>query len=172
MRDQVRAEVLTKGYDAECNTFVQHYDTTDVDASLLTLSSIGLVDGDDPRMLGTIRAVEQDLMRDGLVLRYRTQSGVDGLPGDEHPFLACSFWLVTAYARAGMSQEATTLMDRLVGLANDLGLLSEEYDPVGGTMVGNFPQAFSHLALVGAALAVAEASGDQMTARRMEGGSA
>jgi GH15 family glucan-1,4-alpha-glucosidase len=172
MREQVRAEVLTKGYDAERNTFVQHYDTTDVDASLLTLSSIGLVDGDDPRMLGTIRAVEQDLLRDGLVLRYRTQSGVDGLPGDEHPFLACSFWLVTAYARAGMSQEATTLMDRLVGLANDLGLLSEEYDPVGGTMVGNFPQAFSHLALVGAALAVAEASGDQMTARRMEGGSA
>ena len=90
-------------------------------------------------MLGTIRAVEQDLLRDGLVLRYRTQSGVDGLPGDEHPFLACSFWLVTAYARAGMSQEATTLMDRLVGLANDLGLLSEEYDPVGGTMVGNYP---------------------------------
>ena len=172
LREQVRADVMEKGWNEEKQTFVQHYDTTDVDASLLTLSSIGLVDGDDPRMIGTIRAVEEDLLRDGLVLRYRTQSGVDGLPGDEHPFLACSFWLVTAYARAGMSQEATTLMDRLVGLPNDLGLLSEEYDPVGGTMVGNFPQAFSHLALVGAALAVAEASGDQMTARRMEGGSA
>ena len=149
---------------------MQHYDTTEVDASLLTLSSIGFVDGDDPRMLGTIRAVEEDLLRDGLVLRYRTQSGVDGLPGDEHPFLACSFWLVTAYARAGMSREATTLMDRLVGLPNDLGLLSEEYDPVGGRMVGNYPQAFSHLALVGAALALAEASGDRATARRTEGG--
>ena len=95
---------------------------------------------------------------------------MDGLPGDEHPFLACSFWLVTAYARAGMSQKATTLMDRLVGLTNDLGLLSEEYDPVGGTMIGNYPQAFSHLALVGAALAIAEASGDEGTARRMAGG--
>jgi GH15 family glucan-1,4-alpha-glucosidase len=168
----VRDEVLTQGYDAERNTFVQHYDTTDVDASLLTLSAIGLVDGDDPRMLGTIRAVEQDLLRDGLVLRYRTQSGVDGLPGDEHPFLACSFWLVTAYAKAGMTQQATTLMDRLVGLPNDLGLLSEEYDPVGDRMVGNYPQAFSHLALVGAALALAEASGDRDTARRTQGGAA
>ncbi len=101
LRDQVRDEVLTKGFDAERNTFVQHYDTTEVDASLLTLSSIGFVDGDDPRMLGTIAAVEPDLMRDGLVMRYRTDTGVDGLAGDEHPFLACSFWLVTAYAQGG-----------------------------------------------------------------------
>jgi GH15 family glucan-1,4-alpha-glucosidase len=157
LRDQVRDEVLTKGYDPRRNTFVQHYDTTEVDASLLVLSSIGLVDGDDPRMVGTIRAVEQDLMRDGLVLRYRTEARVDGLPGDEHPFLACSFWLVRAYARAGMVDEATRLMDRLVGLANDVGLLSEEFDPIGGRMVGNFPQAFSHLTLVGAALALAAA---------------
>ena len=121
-------------------------------------------------MLGTIRAVEEDLLRDGLVLRYRTQSGVDGLPGDEHPFLACSFWLVDGLRAGGYVAEATTLMDRLVGLANDLGLLSEEYDPVGGAMIGNYPQAFSHLALVGAALAVAEASGDEGTARRMAGG--
>ncbi len=170
LREQVRDEVLTKGFDPHRNTFVQHYDTTAVDASLLTLGVIGLVDGDDPRMLGTIRAVETDLMRDGLVLRYRTETGVDGLPGDEHPFLACSFWLVTAYAKAGMTSEATALMDRLVGLPNDLGLLSEEYDPVDGRMVGNFPQAFSHLALVGAALALAEASGDRATARRTEGG--
>jgi GH15 family glucan-1,4-alpha-glucosidase len=163
LRDQVRDEVLTKGYDPRRNTFVQHYDTTEVDASLLVLSSIGLVDGDDPRMVGTIRAVEQDLMRDGLVLRYRTAAGVDGLPGDEHPFLACSFWLVSAYARAGMVDEATRLMDRLVGLANDVGLLSEEFDPVEGRMVGNFPQAFSHLTLVGAALALAAARGTTTT---------
>jgi GH15 family glucan-1,4-alpha-glucosidase len=156
LREQVRDEVLTKGYDATRNTFVQHYDTTEVDASLLVLGTIGIVAGDDPRMIGTIRAVEEDLLRDGLVLRYRTQSGVDGLSGDEHPFLACSFWLVTAYALAGMTTEATALMDRLVLLPNDLGLLSEEYDPSGKRMVGNFPQAFSHLALVGAALAIAQ----------------
>jgi GH15 family glucan-1,4-alpha-glucosidase len=158
LRDRVREEVLTKGYDPARNTFVQHYDTTELDASLLTLSSIGFVDGDDPRMVGTIRAVEEDLLRDGLVMRYRTRTGVDGLAGDEHPFLACSFWLVTAYARAGLVEEATALMDRLVGLANDVGLLSEEYDPGSGHLVGNFPQAFSHLALVGAALAIERAS--------------
>ncbi|KRC86865.1 glucoamylase [Terrabacter sp. Root85] len=159
LRDQVREEVMTKGFDTERNTFVQHYDTTEVDASLLTLSSIGFVDGDDPRMLGTIAAVESDLLREGLVMRYRTDTGVDGLAGDEHPFLACSFWLVTAYAKAGMTTEATELMDRLVGLTNDVGLLSEEYDPIAKRMVGNFPQAFSHLTLVGAALALARASG-------------
>ncbi len=159
LRDEVRAEVLSKGWNEQKQTFVQHYDTTEVDASLLTLSAVGFVPGDDPMMLGTIRAVERELLRDGLVLRYRTQAGVDGLAGDEHPFLACSFWLVGAYARAGLLDEATALMDRLVGLVNDVGLLSEEYDPIGKRMVGNFPQAFSHLTLVGAALALAEATG-------------
>jgi GH15 family glucan-1,4-alpha-glucosidase len=90
-------------------------------------------------------------MRDGLVLRYRTESGVDGLQGDEHPFLACSFWLVSAYAAAGRLDDAHALLDRLVGLCNDVGLLAEEYDVDGGRMAGNFPQAFSHLALVQAA---------------------
>lgn len=159
LRDLVRAEVLEKGWNEQEQTFVQHYDTSEVDASLLTLSGIGFLAGDDPKMMGTIRAVERTLMRDGLVMRYRTQSGVDGLAGDEHPFLACSFWLVGAYARAGLIDRATALMDRLVGLANDVGLLSEEYDPLAERMVGNFPQAFSHLTLVGAALAVAEATG-------------
>jgi GH15 family glucan-1,4-alpha-glucosidase len=159
LRDQVRAEVLSKGWNEEKQTFVQHYDTTEVDASLLTVSAVGFLPGDDPRMVGTIRAVERELLRDGLVLRYRTQAGVDGLAGDEHPFLACSFWLVGAYARAGLLDEARALMDRLVGLVNDVGLLSEEYDPIAKRMVGNFPQAFSHLTLVGAALALAEATG-------------
>ncbi len=152
LRDKVREEVLQQGYDAERQTFIQHYDTSEVDASLLLIPAVGFLPGDDPRVLGTIRAVEADLLRDGLVLRYRTQAGVDGLPGDEHPFLACSFWLVSAYAFAGRSDDAHALMRRLLKLSNDVGLLAEEYDPGNTRMVGNFPQAFSHLALVGAAL--------------------
>jgi len=158
LRDTVRTEVLDRGYDEQRGSFVQHYATAEVDASLLVLPSIGFVAGDDPRMLGTIVAVEEDLLRDGLVLRYRTESGVDGLAGDEHPFLACSFWLVSAYARAGRLDDAHALFDRLCGLVNDVGLLSEEYDAAHGRMVGNFPQAFSHLALVRAAFDLADAA--------------
>ena len=154
LRDVVRAEILERGFDLHRNTFTQHYDTTEVDASLLTIPLVGFLPGDDPHVLGTIDAVVSDLMRDGLLLRYRTQSGVDGLAGDEHPFLACSFWLVAAYAAAGRRDEATELMDRLCALANDVGLLSEEYDTVNHRMAGNFPQAFSHLTLVQAALAL------------------
>ena len=106
-------------------------------------------------MLGTIDAIVQDLMHEGLLLRYRTDTGVDGLPGSEHPFLACSFWLVQALALAGRQDEARELMDRLVALVNDVGLLSEEYDPKDHRMVGNYPQAFSHLTLIGAAHALA-----------------
>ena len=133
LRAAVHAEVMDRGYNVQRGCFTQHYDTTEVDASLLVLPTVGFIAGDDPRFLGTVRAVEQDLLRDGLVLRYRTEAGVDGLPGDEHPFLACSFWLVTAYAGAGRLEEAHALMRRLVALANDVGLLSEEYDPRDGT---------------------------------------
>ncbi len=152
VREQVRAEILSKGYDEERGTFVQHYETSEVDAALLLIPHVGFLPGDDPRVLGTIAAVEQDLMRDGLLLRYRTEATADGVGGGEHPFLACSFWLVSAYALAGRTADATELMDRLVGLVNDVGLLSEEYDAGAGRMVGNFPQAFSHLALVNAAI--------------------
>jgi GH15 family glucan-1,4-alpha-glucosidase len=120
---------------------------------------VGFLPGDDERVLGTIKAIEEDLLYDGLLLRYRTQSGVDGISGDEHPFLACSFWLVSAYAMAGRKDDADELMERLIGLTNDLGLLSEEYDPVHERMVGNYPQAFSHLALVSAAITL---SGGQL----------
>jgi GH15 family glucan-1,4-alpha-glucosidase len=157
-RDGVREEVMARGFDADRNTFTQHYDTSEVDASLLMLPLVGFVEPDDPKMLGTIEAIEKDLMRDGLLLRYRTQSGVDGLAGDEHPFLACSFWLVSAYAGAGRLDEANALFDRLCGLANDVGLLSEEYDGNHHRMVGNFPQAFSHLTLVQAAFKLREAA--------------
>ena len=157
IRDEIRAEVLDQGYDADRGTFVQHYGGAEVDASLLMLPLVGFLDGDDPRMLGTIRAVEEDLLHEGLVLRYRTEAGVDGLPGDEHPFVACSFWLVSAYAAAGRLEEAHALFDRLLAMLNDVGLLSEEYDPVRRRMVGNFPQAFSHLALVQAAFHLGDA---------------
>ena len=156
LRDEVRDEVLDRGFDRSRNTFTQHYDTSEVDASLLVLPLIGFIAGDDPRMLGTIEAIEHDLMRDGLVMRYRTSTGVDGLPGGEHPFLACSYWLVSAYAEASRHEDAEALFERLCGLTNDVGLLAEEYDVRGDRMVGNFPQAFSHLALVQAALRLRE----------------
>jgi GH15 family glucan-1,4-alpha-glucosidase len=162
LREKVRAEVLEHGFDRDRNTFTQHYQTDAVDASLLVLPQVGFLEGDDPRMLGTIAAIENDLDHHGLLLRYRTETGVDGLTGTEHPFLACSFWLVTAYALAGRLDDAHALMKRLLELPNDVGLLSEEYDPVHQHFVGNFPQAFSHLTLVGAAVALeqAQASGD------------
>jgi GH15 family glucan-1,4-alpha-glucosidase len=155
LRERVRDEVLTKGYNATRNTFTQHYDTDEVDASLLIIPICGFLPATDSRVLGTIEAVEQDLMHDGLLLRYRTETGVDGLAGGEHPFLACSFWLVQALTMAGQHDRARALMDHLVSLMNDVGLLSEEYDPQDKRMVGNFPQAFSHLALIGAANAIA-----------------
>ena len=158
LRDRVRAEIMDKGFNTQRNSFTQHYGTTEVDASLLVLPAVGFIGGEDPKMLGTITAIENDLLHHGLLRRYRTQSGVDGLAGDEHPFLACSFWLVSAYAMANRLDDAHALMNRLLGLRNDVGLLAEEYDPVHERMAGNFPQAFSHLALVGAAVALASAS--------------
>jgi GH15 family glucan-1,4-alpha-glucosidase len=157
LRMQVREEILTRGFNKSRNSFTQHYDTTEVDASLLVIPQVGFLPGDDPRVLGTIEAVEKDLLRDGLLLRYRTETGVDGVAGDEHPFLACSFWLVSAYAHAGRTEDARELMERLLTLCNDVGLLSEEYDVRGARMAGNFPQAFSHLALVGAAMTLQDA---------------
>ena len=144
-----------QGFNAKRNTFTQHYETDEVDASLLLIPICGFLPPDDPKVLGTIDAIVQDLMHEGLLLRYRTDSGVDGLPGSEHPFLACSFWLVQALALAGRHDQARELMDRLVALVNDVGLLSEEYDPKDHRMVGNYPQAFSHLTLIGAAHALA-----------------
>jgi GH15 family glucan-1,4-alpha-glucosidase len=161
LRDELRTEIETRGYDATLGSFTQYYGSGSVDASLLQLSQIGFVSADDPRMLSTVRQIESELMRDGLVLRYGTESGVDGIAGGEHPFLACSFWLAEQYAASGRFDDATALMDRLVGLANDVGLLSEEYDVASGRAAGNFPQALSHLALVSAADAIRRASGQQ-----------
>ncbi|MFF8186719.1 glycoside hydrolase family 15 protein [Microbacterium sp. NPDC016588] len=149
LRDRVRADIDAHGVHAG-GWFTQHADTDEVDASLLILPQVGFCAYDDPRMLATVERMEQTLMPDGWLLRYRT-TGVDGLAGDEHPFLACSFWLVGQYARTGRRDDAVALMRRLTAVANDVGLLSEEYDPRGGRQAGNTPQALSHLALVGAA---------------------
>jgi GH15 family glucan-1,4-alpha-glucosidase len=157
LRDTLRNEIETQGYNAELGSYTQYYGSTTVDASLLQLTQVGYVEANDPRMIGTVAAIEGKLMRDGLLVRYLTDSGIDGLPGDEHPFLACSFWLVEQYARSGRQNDAIALMDRLVDFASDLGLLSEEYDVASGRQVGNYPQALSHLALVRAADAIAEA---------------
>ena len=157
MRDEVAAEIEANGFNAERNSYTQYYGGTEVDASLLQLAQIGYIAADDPRMLGTVAAIEADLMENGLLLRYRTESGVDGLPSGEHPFLACSFWLVEQYAATGRMPEAVELMDRLCGYANDVGMLSEQYDVLGKRQAGNTPQAFSHLALVHAADAIAAA---------------
>jgi GH15 family glucan-1,4-alpha-glucosidase len=157
IRSQVRDEIEAKGFDQERGSYTQYFGSKGVDASLLQLSQIGYLAADDPRMLGTVAAIEKELLHDGLLLRYRTEDDVDGLPPGEHPFLACSFWLVEQYARSDRLKDATTLMDRLVSFCSDVGLLSEEYDVAGGRQVGNTPQALSHLALVRAADAIAAA---------------
>lgn len=151
LRSEIHDEVCRRGYDAEANTFVQHYNTKELDASLLLLPAYGFLAPDDPRIIGTIEAVQRELCSGALVDRYSTRESVDGLPGDEGSFLICSFWLVSALALAGRAQEARTNFEQLLSLRNDVGLLAEEYDPVAERQVGNFPQAFSHMGLINAA---------------------
>lgn len=153
-RDDLRREIDRRGVHADGH-FVQHYDSAEVDASLLVLPQVGYCAPDDPRMLRTVEQIERTLLEDGLLLRYRTESGVDGLDGGEHPFLACSFWLVEQYAATGRIDEAGALMERLLTMTNDLGLLSEEYDVTNARQAGNTPQALSHLSLIRAADALA-----------------
>lgn len=158
IRDEIRDEIEQRGWDAERGTYTQYFGSEGVDASLLQLPQVGYLAPDDPRMVSTVEAIERELLHDGLLLRYRTDTGVDGLPAGEHPFLACSFWLVEQYASSGRMDDARVLMDRLVSFTNDVGLLSEEYDVAGDRQVGNVPQALSHLALVRAADAIARPS--------------
>ncbi|MFJ7963933.1 glycoside hydrolase family 15 protein [Streptomyces sp. NPDC096324] len=157
MRDEVHREVCERGFDPVRNTFTQSYGSPELDASLLLIPRVGFLPPDDPRVVGTVDAVRAELARDGfLVRRYSTTTtaGVDGLPGDEGTFVVCSFWLADALHLTGRTREARELFERLVGLTNDLGLLSEEYDPVAGRQLGNFPQAFSHIGLVVTALSL------------------
>jgi GH15 family glucan-1,4-alpha-glucosidase len=152
LRDEIHSEVCREAWDADLGSFTQFYGSGTLDAALLMIPLVGFLPGDDDRVLGTIAAIERDLVRDGLVLRYRTEEDVDGLPPGEGYFLPCSFWLVEALVVAGRADEARSLFGRLVELANDLDLLAEEYDAEAERLVGNFPQAFTHLALVSAAL--------------------
>ena len=152
LRGQLRSEIENRGFNAELNSFTQTYGDTEVDASLLQLPHTGFLDYADPRMLGTVARIEQHLQTEtGLLHRYRTQAGLDGLTGAEYPFLICAFWLVEQYARSGRRGDAEKLMSQLSGYANELGLLSEEYDPDTSRLAGNYPQAFSHLGLIRAA---------------------
>ncbi len=152
IRDQIHATVLREGYDTTRGSFVQSFGSRNLDASLLQLPLVGFLPVHDPRIAGTIAAIERDLTEDGLVLRYRSEETQDGLPAGEGVFLACSFWLVEAMVLQGRREAAGKLFERLLRLRNDVGLLAEEYDPRTGKLLGNFPQAFSHLALVDAAL--------------------
>jgi len=151
VRASIHAEVCERGYDEGLGSFVQSYGSQELDASLLLIPLIGFLPASDKRVRGTIEAIERDLLQDGFVLRYRTHTKVDGLPPGEGVFLPCSFWLVDCYELIGRRDEARALFERLVALANDVGLISEEYDPKAQRLLGNFPQAFTHLALVNSA---------------------
>jgi GH15 family glucan-1,4-alpha-glucosidase len=162
-REEIHAEVCAKAFDKRKNSFVLSYETKHLDASLLLIPLVGFLPVDDPRVIGTVDAVQKYLMKDGLLLRYDTSKGSDGLPPGEGAFLACSFWLVSALHAIGREAEATKLFERLLKLANDVGLLAEEYDTKHKRQVGNFPQAFSHITLLVAALHL---EGDGMSHRR------
>ena len=148
----IHAEVMTHGFNTGLNSFVQSYDTADLDASLLLIPRVGFLPRDDSRVLGTIDAIQRGLTQDGLVHRYRSSGSQDGMPGGEGVFLACSFWLVDALDGAGRRDEAVILFERLLSLRNDVGLLSEQWDPRAKRQLGNTPQAFSHFALIRSAI--------------------
>jgi GH15 family glucan-1,4-alpha-glucosidase len=152
-RDQIHREVCERGYDPDRNTFTQFYGSAGLDAALLLIARVGFLPWHDRRVVGTVDAVQRELCQNGFLLRYRPQAdgNVDGLPGTEGAFIACTFWLADALYGIGREREARQLFDRLLGLRNDLGLLAEEYDPGSGRQVGNTPQAFSHVGLVNAA---------------------
>jgi GH15 family glucan-1,4-alpha-glucosidase len=153
LRDDIFSEVCAKGYNKDVGAFTQYYGSDQLDASVLMIPLVGFLPPGDPRVVSTVEAVQRELVDHGFVLRYRTSDdgAVDGLTGREGAFLACSFWLVDCLAMIGRTDEAVEIFERLLALRNDLGLLSEEYDPLAGRLVGNFPQAFSHVSLINSA---------------------
>jgi GH15 family glucan-1,4-alpha-glucosidase len=169
IRDEIHADVCRLGFDTALGSFVRSYGSKQLDASLLLLPAIGFLPPEDPRIRGTVEAIERTLVTDGLVRRYNPDAADDGLPAGEGAFLACSFWLVDAYLMLGRREDALRLFERLLSLRNDVGLLSEEYDPYGNRLIGNFPQAFSHLALVNSATNLAHSTkpAEQRSERRL-----
>jgi GH15 family glucan-1,4-alpha-glucosidase len=160
IRDEIHAQVCRQGWNDELGSFTQSYGDSRLDASLLLLPQVGFLPPEDPRVRGTLAAVQRQLSIDGFVLRYRSEDEIDGLPSGEGAFLPCSFWLVDALALDGRHDRATELFERLLGVRNDLGLLAEEYDPRSGHLLGNFPQAFSHIALLNSAFTLASTATD------------
>jgi GH15 family glucan-1,4-alpha-glucosidase len=152
--DDIHREICERAWDHERNTFTQSYGSSELDAALLMIPMVGFLPARDTRVIGTITAIQRGLTVDGFVERYASSraSAIDGVPGREGTFLLCTFWLADALALAGRTEDAIAIFERLVGLTNDVGLLSEQYDPRTGKMVGNFPQAFSHVGLVNTAL--------------------
>ena len=159
VRDEIHAELLRRAWNEDKQAFTQSYDSSDLDASVLLIPLVGFLPATDPRMVSTVEAIRRELTVEGLILRYRPDAGVDGLPGDEGVFLACSFWLASVLGLQGRHAEARELFERLLDLRNDLGLLSEEYDPHSHRQLGNFPQAFTHLSLVNTAFVLSEGRG-------------
>jgi GH15 family glucan-1,4-alpha-glucosidase len=166
IRDAIHSEICEKAYDAKENSFMQAYGSGQLDASLLLMPLVGFLPGSDSRVKGTVEAIERKLMPGGLVLRYDSSKVDDGLPAGEGVFLACSFWMVGSLRAIGREKDAVALFDRLLKLRNDLGLLAEEYDLDRKRLVGNFPQAFSHIALVNAAFGLEGGESVRMRAHR------
>jgi len=159
LRERIHKDICEHGYDRTRGCFVQSYGSPALDASLLLIPQVGFLPASDPRVAGTVHAIERELMHGGLLRRYSVEDTDDGLEGEEGVFLACSFWLADAYVMQGRLGDAERLFDRLLSLRNDLGLLSEEYDVVRRRLVGNFPQGFSHIGLVNTAYNLSRAMG-------------
>lgn len=166
LRDEIHRDVCTYGWSDRRGAFTQEYGGSELDGALLMIPVVGFLPPEDDRVRSTVEAIESDLCRDGLVLRYRTDRADDGLPPGEGVFLPCSFWLADALALVGRTEDARSLFERLRGLANDVGLLSEEYDPATRRLLGNFPQAFSHIALVDTARNLSRPGGPADERRR------
>jgi GH15 family glucan-1,4-alpha-glucosidase len=161
IRDEIHAQVCREGWSDKLGSFTQSYGSSRLDASLLLLPKVGFLPPEDPRIRGTLDAVQKQLSADGFLLRYEPEEAIDGLSAGEGTFLPCSFWLVDALVLDGRHDDAAELFERLLGVRNDVGLLAEEYDPAERRLLGNFPQAFSHIALVSSALNLAR-SGDHV----------
>ena len=159
IRQEIHNQVCSHGFNPEINSFVQYYGAKHVDASLLMIPLVGFLPASDPRVRGTVRAIQERLTRDGLIDRYPAMPEVDGLPACEGSFLMCTFWLADNLALQGRYDEARQIFERLLDLRNDVGLLSEQYDPVEHRLLGNFPQAFSHVGLINTARNLTRAGG-------------